>query len=590
MSVKQKILGYRPGIRMIISIACVLGIIGSSGFSVYYAMKSLYDSTLRDAATMLFLDLETRSQAISSGLGDFVNAAKKRGVLAEFTVKNKTEIQWREGDFAGAKTFEDLGLDYLVLLPHQAEVTNAFSSYNGTSFYAQMTRNSATDQVLSLYEITNQDLKRAFTLDTKYAFIYILNRAGKLFYSNTAEINEETATKRQLVSSFIKMPFRQGQAEVQIDGGPSYGFFQEIPTSNMVIFAEKTKARAMEQVYATIRKVAAASGFYLLAAIILLQLPLWKTMRPIRSLTEMASKLSRGDFEITMQDAGFGELAILSRTFVNMADSLKNRDKTIAALHLDKIEKTKMEQGIKVASTIQDRFLFKPDQNIQSKISVAAKYVPSMHLAGDWYGVFYDAPRKETIISIVDITGHGIESAMMTPVMSVLFQEQKSRSSAQSFDIRAFLESCNTALYQYGNGVSTATGIIAKFSEETGLMTYLSAGHPAPVIVSQDGVMVKSKGSQGSGNILGFSPQIEMLEQSVSLSPGTIFALFSDGLMTAPVGGALGFSRKDLFNSLKNGKRTDSTQILGEILNTWDKKNVGVTVEDDMCIVIGLVK
>ena len=589
MSVRKRILSYRPGIRMIISAACVFGILGGSGFSIYFAMKSLYDSSLQDASTILFLDLETRSQSISENLDNFVVAAKKRGEISAFKIKDSKNITWISGEFAGAKSFDDLGVDSFALQQAGSEILKSFSSYNGTAFFAERT-GSERNQELRLYEIASEDLSRAFTLDTKYAYIYLLNRAGKLVFTNNTEINTENVLKRPLVSSFIKMPFRQGQSQVDVNGEAMYGFFQEIPDSNLVIFAEKTKYRAMEAVYATIRKVAAASLFYLMVSIIFLQFPLWKATKPIRSLTEMATKLARGDFDITIKEEGFGELAVLSRTFVEMADNLKRRDKTIAALHIDKLEKTKMEQGIRVASTIQERFLFKPTGVGGSKVQVAAKYEPSLHLAGDWYGVFFDAERHETIISIVDITGHGIESSMMTPVMSVLFQEQKMRINRQPFDIREFMERCNSALYEYGAGISTATGIIARFSEESGVVTWLNAGHPAPVIVGPDGGMVKSKGSSGSGTILGFSSKIEMAEQTVTLLPGSAVALFSDGLMTAPVGGAIGFSRKDLLNSLKAAKRNDVRTVLSDVMTAWKKKNEGLQIEDDMCLVLGLVK
>ena len=589
MSVRKKILSYRPGIRMIISAACVFGILGGAGFSIYYAMRSLYDSSLQDASTILFLDLETRSHSISEDLDNFVMAAKKRGELSAYRIKDNKKIVWIRGEFGGADSFEDLGVDSFLLQQTGPEILKSFSSYNGTAFYTEKI-GLDNNQEIRLYEIARDDLAKAFTLDTKYAYIYILNRAGKLVFSNSADITPDNVIKRPLVNSFIKMPFRQGQSQIDVNGDAMYGFFQEIPDSNLVIFAEKTKSRAMESVYSTIRKVAAASLFYLVVSIIFLQFPLWKATKPIRSLTEMAIKLSRGDFDVTIKEEGFGELAVLSRTFVDMADNLKRRDKTIASLHLDKLEKTKMEQGIRVASTIQERFLFKPTGVGGSKIQVAAKYEPSLHLAGDWYGVFFDAVRHETIISIVDITGHGIESAMMTPVMSVLFQEQKMRIEQYAFDIREFMERCNNALYEYGSGVSTATGIIAKFSEETGVVTWLNAGHPAPVIVGPDGAMVKSKGSGGSGTILGFSSKIDMAEQTLTLSSGSAIAFFSDGLMTAPVGGAVGFSRKDLFNSLKAAKRVDVKNILSDVMSTWKKKNEGLQIEDDMCIVLGLVK
>ena len=105
MSVKKKLFSYRPGIRMIISAACVFGILGGSGFSIYYAMKSLYDTSLQDASTILFLDLETRSNSISSELANFIQVSKKKGAISDYKIVDNKNITWISGEFAGAKSF-----------------------------------------------------------------------------------------------------------------------------------------------------------------------------------------------------------------------------------------------------------------------------------------------------------------------------------------------------------------------------------------------------------------------------------------------------------------------------------------------------
>lgn len=589
MFARFKIFSYRPGIRMIISFFCVLGIIGGSSFSIYYAMRALYDASLNDASTILFLDLESRSHNISEYLDRFIKLARRNEPIAEFSLQGKDKVMWLKGEFAGVTKIEDLGLENFELNGTSSETFYSFGAYNGQTFYAEGGQKD-NRAVLRLFDINPADMERLFTLNTKYTTIYLLNRGGKLLYANVQDVTQDHVMDRPLVTSFMKMPFRQGQSEFEINGAKLYGFFQEVPRSNMVIFAEKTKQRAMEEVYATIRQVAGVSLFYLVLAVVILQLPLWMATRPIRALTEMAKQLSRGDFDVKIKAHGFGELALLSQSFLSMADNLRNRDKTIAALHVDKLEKTKMEQGIRVASAIQDRFLFKPTVSSNSNLQIAAKYEPSLHLAGDWYGVHYDEARGETVVSIVDITGHGIESAMMTPVMSVLFQEQKSRSDGKPFDIAEFMIRCNSALYAYGQGISTATGIIAKFHKESGTVRWLNAGHPSPVIVRPDGSMIKTQGPASGSTILGFAETLNMTEQSVEIVSGTVFAIFSDGLMTAPVGGAIGFSRKDLFSVLKSAKRDDVNRILSHVMELWRKKNSGVRIEDDMCLVLGLVK
>lgn len=585
---RKKLFSYRPGIRMTISIVCVFGILGGSVFSIYYALKSLYDSALKDTSTILFLDLETRSHNIADTLDVVISQVRKREPIAEFIVQDALNVKWVQGEFSSAKTFIDLGIDFFALDKNNDDIANSFSSYNGQVFYVERIPDSQKDRI-RLFEISTSEFSKALSLNTKHTIIYILNRSGKLIFTNSADITPEQVTRRPLVNSFIKMPFRQGQSEIATDLDSLYGFFQEIPRSNMVIFVEKTKTRAMQAVYGTIRKVAAASIFYLIVAIVLLQIPLWQTTKPIRTLTDMATKMSQGDFEVEVRDQGFGELAILSKSFGEMAENLKKRDKTIAALHVEKLEKTKIEQGIRVARTIQERFLFKPTKMEKQRLAVAARYEPSLFLAGDWYGVHNDQGRNETIIAIVDITGHGIESSMMTPVMSVLFQEQKSRVNKEEFDIKEFLARCNSALYEYGAGISTATGIIARFSEIDNKLSWINAGHPAPIIVTPEGGLVKTTSISTQGTLLGFAPNIALEEQSVMLTKGAIVTFFSDGLLTAPVGGSIGFSRKDLLNTLKKSKRKDVDSTMNEVMSTWKAKNADLRIEDDMCLVVGLV-
>jgi len=587
MAISRFKITYRPGIRMIITLVCVLGILGGSGFSIYNALRTLYESSLKDAWTILFLDLETRSQSISNHLPFFVDKLKRQEPIAQFAVVDPRSVRWIKGEFQWVKSLETIGVDYLAIEKGSKDVS--FGQINGILFAAVRVVEAGLDQ-LNLYEMDATDFGKVFSLNTKYTTVYVANRSGMLLFANSNAVTPDNFAKRPLVSSFIKMPFKQGQSEFEFGGDSLYGFYQEIPKSNMVLFAEKTKHRAMEAVYSTIRRVSGVSILYLSLAVLLLQIPLWLATRPIRALTEMASKLAKGDFNVKLSAEGFGELGELSRTFVDMTENLQKRDKMIASLHIEKLEKTKMEQGIRVASTIQERFLFKPDPDQSAWVQIAAKYEPSLHLAGDWYGVHRDKLRGETIISIVDITGHGIESSMMTPVMSVLFQEQMSRTEDKAFDIREFMERCNSALYAYGAGISTATGIIAKFNENEKTVTWLNAGHPAPVIVGADGSMTKAKGASGSGTILGFGPTLDMTEQRSELASGSILALFSDGLMTAPVGGATGFSRKDLFNTLKTSKRFDVNSVLSAVMDVWRKKNASVRIEDDMCLVLGLIK
>jgi serine phosphatase RsbU (regulator of sigma subunit) len=89
---------------------------------------------------------------------------------------------------------------------------------------------------------------------------------------------------------------------------------------------------------------------------------------------------------------------------------------------------------------------------------------------------------------------------------------------------------------------------------------------------------------------LGISDVLEVSEQSIQLGSGGLIAFFSDGLMTVQTSSGKGFSRKHLFESLKGARKKSAKQAMDHVLGIWRQKNQDVVVEDDMCLVLGVLK
>ena len=585
---KKFAIAYRPGIRMILSAICFAGILGAAGFSVYQSMRTLYDSNLRDAWTILFMDMETQSQRISEKMPRVFERITRRAPAAVFVQSEGSALTWQSGRFEDVKTIEILGIE-ATAFERGNEIPFLMTEMNGDLFGITRTQSGAQN-LINVYGIKASDIAGLFKLNTSQTTVYLSNRAGRLIFTNSDTVTPANLMKRPLVAAFVKTPFRQGQSEFKMGADSLYGFHQEISRTNLVMFSEKAKSRAMFSVYATINKVGRISLAALIFTLVILQIPLWFATKPIKDLTEVATRVSKGDFNVVIPQRGFGELAVLTRTFATMTENLVRRDTQIAALNLDKIEKTKIDESLKVARNIQDRFLFKPSTGPGHAMDVASIYEPSLQLAGDWYGVHMDLEREEHIISIVDITGHGVESAMLTPVISVIFQQHIMRIAESAMDIEAFLRQCNKALYGFGAGKSTATGIIAKYHKKESRLVWYNAGHPQPVMVGPTGALVKAKAATGNANILGFAPELDLTQQTIDLETGSAISFFSDGLISATSATGKGFGRKHLFESLKTSSRKDSKKTLESVIATWRKKNTEVVVEDDMCLVIGVIK
>ena len=63
---------------------------------------------------------------------------------------------------------------------------------------------------------------------------------------------------------------------------------------------------------------------------------------------------------------------------------------------------------------------------------------------------------------------------------------------------------------------------------ETRVVRYVKAGHPGPIVISQDGVRCLEK---GGGIPIGILPDAEYEEEQVELSPGDALLFYTDGVL-----------------------------------------------------------
>lgn len=327
----------------------------------------------------------------------------------------------------------------------------------------------------------------------------------------------------------------------------------------------------------------------LLAAIILLQIPLSLLTKPINELSAVASELAKGNFGVPVRVHGSGEFRVLTQAFVSMIASLNERNVAIVGLADQKVKRLQLESELAVARTIQDRFIFKASPPRDSGIRVSAKYIPASQVAGDWYGIYFDAARNETIFAIIDITGHGIGSAMMTPVVSLLFHQDCERGEA--FDLCGYLARCNSAMYTYGTGSCTGTGIVIRYSATDKTLSWANAAHPQPLIVSS----VKQKGNlnapQNSSNLLGMEKVLVSSVISREVAQGDLFLIFSDGLIQSgeSFSAPQKYSRKQISTLLNKYASESPDSVMRKLMDEWKTKVGGESGEDDMCAIIGAI-
>ena len=154
----------------------------------------------------------------------------------------------------------------------------------------------------------------------------------------------------------------------------------------------------------------------------------------------------------------------------------------------------------------------------------------TMHAALDVGGDFFDVVRLQdgrVGLAIADVSGKGVPAALFMMSSRTLL-----KGSAISYhDPGKVLAEVNTLLQEDETDSMFVTMLYAVYDPETGVFTYASGGHDAPLLVRPDGssTLLPLTG----GIALGVVPGIEYRQTTHHVDPGETIVLYTDGVTEA---------------------------------------------------------
>ncbi|MER7521052.1 GAF domain-containing SpoIIE family protein phosphatase [Streptomyces sp. NPDC126499] len=162
-------------------------------------------------------------------------------------------------------------------------------------------------------------------------------------------------------------------------------------------------------------------------------------------------------------------------------------------------------------------------------LRLAARYAPAATTAevgGDWYDSF-PLPNGSTTMIMGDVTGHDLRAAItMSQLRNMLRGIGCDRQEPPGHILRR-LDLAHHALYPQ----ATATCLYALLDQDdagTWTITYSSAGHPPPLLVTHEGDTHYLQG--GRGLLLGVDPDLPRHHATETLPPNSTVLMYTDGL------------------------------------------------------------
>jgi len=217
-------------------------------------------------------------------------------------------------------------------------------------------------------------------------------------------------------------------------------------------------------------------------------------------------------------DFSAADLQLLEQMAAYMAIPLQN-----AVLIRQMLEKEKMEKELQIARDIQQSFLLQQPQNFPG-LDIAFLNIPSSKVGGDYYEII-PLNDREIIFSINDVSGHGVPASLLMAIFrsSFVFQLR------QGNDISATISYLNRLIAETTEPNLFVTSFTAKLDREEGILSYINAGHPPPLVVRGTDILTLADG----GLVVGLFADIAYSVSSFVMRPGDVLIFYTDGVIEA---------------------------------------------------------
>ena len=215
----------------------------------------------------------------------------------------------------------------------------------------------------------------------------------------------------------------------------------------------------------------------------------------------------------------------------------------------EKLYARSMERELEIGRKIQASFFPSEIPKIEGW-EIATRFQPARQVAGDFYDVFEVGGGRIAGV-IADVCDKGVGAALYmalfrTLIRAVAGQQGCAEESPEEILRRTAMLTNDYIASTHSQANMFATVFFAIIEPGGEMVTYLNAGHEAPLVVTADGTLRERLAPTGAA--LGLMPSLEFGVSRVSLAAGDVLVALTDGVSEAR--GASGFFGDDRLLSL----------------------------------------
>jgi sigma-B regulation protein RsbU (phosphoserine phosphatase) len=238
--------------------------------------------------------------------------------------------------------------------------------------------------------------------------------------------------------------------------------------------------------------------------------------------------------------------------------------------------KKKVDLELDLARKVQHALMPKPPKATGS-MRMAVKYTPANVLGGDVYD-FYRLPDGRLGILVADVSGHGVNSAMLSGMVKAL-ASPLAQATTEPGEVLAGLD---TGLESYFPEGYFCTGFYLMLDEATGEVEYAGVGHPSAIVVGPGPTRL----FESNPGLLGIGLVDATSAARDRLMPGETLVIYTDGLPDAMDPGDVMFGENRLKALLETHKHANAAEIIAQVESAVAAHVSPGSASDDINIVV----
>jgi ammonium transporter, Amt family len=292
---------------------------------------------------------------------------------------------------------------------------------------------------------------------------------------------------------------------------------------------------------------------------------------------EMDYQKRTGDLSKDVSVEPFTEVGQIAERYNLVLNKIRKGIEEREALNLELEKHLELIQSDLITAKKIQTAILGFSQRQYGKLYISAEYLPLTEVGGDFYDITQISPTL-TRIFLADSTGHGVQAALITMAIKVLYDSLK-RGKYSVGEVLFYLN--NEFIESFERLNQFFTCVIIDIDTEKNILTYASGGHPAQYISDKGKIIRLEK----TGRMLGVMNNTGHAIKKLSFKPGAGLFLFTDGLTEEWNLAEEEFGEKKLESLLIQRKNLKTREISDNIIRLQNDFLQGQSRRDDMTII-----